>query len=442
MVKNPSKKTISFYTLGCRLNQSETTVIQRTFENDGYHVVDFNHPADVVVINTCTVTENGDAETRRLVSKVNRLNPSTRIALIGCQAQMQKEKLAHLPNVQWVVGNGVKMGLQAIVEATEPQAPPQVITPTIHRERFTMPAVGIDRFHTRANIKIQDGCDFFCSFCEIPYARGRARSRVFDDILLEANALAAAGHKELVITGINVGTYEDEGKNLLDVIEALEQIEGLKRIRISSIEPTTIPDRLIQKMAEGSKLCRYLHIPLQSGHNTILQEMKRKYTVEEFSRFVQYTNNTVKEICIGTDVIVGFPGETDEHFQQTVDLLKTLPIHYFHVFSYSKRTMAQSGHLPGAVDPAVIHQRSKTLRHLSQRKRDLFYQSLVGTTQEVLFEETKGGMAAGMTDNFVRALMPSNIDLHNHLKRVDLISCQGSTLLAETSDSLSHAHSR
>src|SRR3989338_5165352 len=200
-------KTISFYTLGCRLNQSEMAVVQRTFEDGHYRVVDFDEPADVVVVNTCTVTENGDADTRRLVNRINRINPDARIALIGCQAQVQKEKLVSLPNVRWVIGNAKKYDFLSILKQDETPLTPRVITPAIKKESFTVPVAGIDRKHTRANIKIQDGCDFFCSFCEIPYARGRARSRAFNDIRLEAEALVAGGHKELIITGINVGTY-------------------------------------------------------------------------------------------------------------------------------------------------------------------------------------------------------------------------------------------
>ncbi|MEI7998865.1 MAG: MiaB/RimO family radical SAM methylthiotransferase, partial [Candidatus Omnitrophota bacterium] len=303
-------KKISFYTLGCRLNQSETASIQNSFEASGYQVVAFDEPSDIVVINTCTVTEGGDSDTRRLVNKANRINPNARIALVGCQAQVQKEKLGEMPNVRWIVGNNRKMDLVAVFkEHPDPQTA-AVVTPVIDREPFTQLTASIDRQHTRANIKIQDGCDFFCSFCEIPFARGRARSRVFEDILLEARALAAAGHKEIVLTGINVGTYTNDGKTLLDVIAKLERIDELKRIRISSIEPTTIPTELFDHMGKG-KLCRYLHIPLQSGSDDVLTQMNRKYSTKEFSAFIEVAHQKVSQICIGTDVIVGFPGETE-----------------------------------------------------------------------------------------------------------------------------------
>lgn len=417
---------VSFYTLGCRLNQSETASIQNSFEAGGYTVVGFGKPSDIVVINTCTVTENGDADTRKIVNKVNRLNPKARIALVGCQAQVQKEQLAHMPNVRWIVGNQRKMDLVRVFDEYPNPQQPQVIAPTIEREAFTLPATGGDRGHTRANIKIQDGCDFFCSFCEIPYARGRARSRVFEDILLEAKTLVDAGHKELVLTGINIGTYRYEDKGLLDVIETLEGITGLKRIRISSIEPTTIPLELFDFMAKPfdfaqgkGKLCRYLHIPLQSGHNEILGEMKRKYTVEQFGDFIRTAHAKVPQICIGTDVIVGFPGESDQHFDMTVELLRELPVHYFHVFSYSPRHMAKS-RLLANIPLETINKRSQVLRDLSLRKRRLFHESLLGTTQLILFEEYKGGFWIGLTDHYVRVKIKSIKNIHNQILPVRL----------------------
>ncbi len=422
---NFKTKSVSFNTLGCRLNQSETAVIQKTFESDGYTIVDFNEPADVVVINTCTVTENGDADTRHLVNKINRLNPRVRIALIGCQAQIQKEKLLNLSNVHWVVGNAKKMDLVSILNDPAFSEKPQVIAPTIPRESFTMPMAGIDRDHTRANLKIQDGCDFFCSFCEIPYARGRARSRQFEDILREAEILVAAGHKELVLTGINLGTYQHEEKKFLNVIDALTEIEGLMRIRISSIEPTTIPLEIFERMGSQSKLCRYLHVPIQSGDDAILTSMKRKYTVKEFSDFIEKVYKMVPEIGLGTDVIVGFPGETQAHFEGTYQLLRELPFAYFHVFSYSKRQFAKSQNLLNPLKTETIQARSKILRDLSLRKRQLFIQSLIGSVQKVLFEEKKDSTWSGLTDHYVRVKVASESNLHNQTSDVSLDRLDG-----------------
>lgn len=424
-----NKTSISFYTLGCRLNQSETATIQQTFKIDGYDIVDFNEGADLVVINTCTVTEGGDAETHRLVQKAVRNNPRTRIALIGCQAQIQKERLAQHPNVKWVVGNAKKMDLKNLIASLDRDTT-HVITPSIERAAFTQPVAAIDEHHKRANIKIQDGCDFFCSFCEIPYARGRARSRIFDDILHEARALAQAGHQEIVITGINVGTYHNDGKQLLELIRALEDIESLQRLRISSIEPTTIPFELIQRMAKSDKLCPYVHIPLQSASNAVLSAMKRKYTFEEFLAFIQRAKETIADICIGTDVIVGFPGETDALFKETEERLCNSPLDYFHVFSYSERSMAKSRSLSGKISPSTINERSRLLRELSTRKRLMFYQSLVGTTQRVIFEGQKNGWWNGLCDNYARVHVKSGQNLTNTLAQVRVEKIDGEKLLA------------
>ena len=408
---------VAFYTFGCRLNQAETNIIQQTFQARGYPVVDYRQQPDVVVVNTCTVTENGDADTRKLVRKLVRHNPDVQIALVGCQAQVQREKLLELPNVRWVVGNARKMDFVDILENAN-TAEPQVITPTIERQSFTLPAAGLTTSHTRANLKIQDGCDFFCSFCEIPFARGRARSRQFDDLLQEARQLADAGFKELVLTGINIGTYRDGNYTIVEVVEALESIEGLERLRISSIEPTTIPWALIEKMAASSKLVPHLHIPLQSGSNAILKQMKRLYTREEFATFLERVVEAVPDVCLGTDVIVGFPGETDDDFRETYRFLKAMPFAYFHVFSYSARDHAPSRKLGNAVPREVIQERSRLLRELSARKRRLFHQRFVGKSVSVLFEQQKNGIWEGLTPHYIRVRVKHPENLKNQIRMV------------------------
>ena len=412
-------KRVSFYTLGCRLNQAETAIIERSFEQNGYDIVDFGQPADVVVINTCTVTENGDADTRRLVNRANRIASQPQIALIGCQAQLQGKRLAQLPGVRWVVGNAIKMDLVNILEQPSAEEP-QVLTPVIKRGSFTIPIAGIDKRHTRANLKIQDGCDFFCAFCEIPYARGRARSREYPDIMAEAEQLVAAGHKEIVLTGINIGTYSYQNKDIDHVLDGLATIDGLERIRISSIEPTTIPYRLVERMAAKNKLCRYLHVPIQSGHDDILKAMLRKYTVEDFSAFIKQAYAKVDNICIGTDVIVGFPGETEEHFDTTYELVRELPFAYFHVFSYSDRHYSRSRKYDSKVHPQVIEQRSRRMRELSARKRRMFMQRNLDQVVPVLFEQRKNGCWSGLTDNYIRVKAVSDFDLSNRIVPVRL----------------------
>lgn len=424
-------KSIAFTTLGCRLNQSETSVIEQTFADSSFQTVNFDQPADIAVINTCTVTEHGDTETRRLVNRAVKLNPHVKIALIGCQAQIQKNQLLKMPNVQWVIGNANKMDIRIILESSKPNDSPQVLTPTIKRESFTVPMAAINKHRTRANIKIQDGCDFFCAFCEIPYARGRARSREFNDILTESRKLVESGYKEIVITGINVGTYQFKNLKLIDVIKAIESIQGLERIRISSIEPTTIPEELIPLMSRSdSKLCRYLHIPLQSANDSVLKLMKRKYLIEEITPFLNKAKQLIPEICLGTDIIVGFPGETTDSFQQTLSYLENAPIDYFHVFSYSERLLAKSRFHTKPVDKSIIAQRSQILRQLSQRKRTAYLKTLVGTTQKVLVESRKNELWTGLTDHYARIYISSEKNLQNQFLSVSISSAQKDSLNA------------
>jgi len=422
------KPKVAFYTFGCRLNQAETSIIQRSFEQHDYQIVDYRQDPDVVIVNTCTVTENGDADTRKFVNKINRHNPGVKIALVGCQAQVQREKLMELEGVNWVIGNDRKMEFVEILEKAGLDTP-QLITPPIRRNNFTLPVAGIDRHHTRANLKIQDGCDFFCSFCEIPYSRGRARSRVFSDILKEANTLVSAGHHELILTGINIGTYSFEEKTIADVISELEKIDGLWRLRISSIEPTTIPIPILEKMAENNKLCRYLHIPIQSGSDSVLQAMKRNYSISEYVEFIELAIRMIPDICLGTDVIVGFPGETELEFEETYHLLLDLPFAYFHVFSYSDRQHAKSGNHPCKVPMEKIKARSLRLRDLSSRKRNFYLQKFVGGTHSVLFEQEKYGLWSGLTDNYIRVKVKSDLDLRNQLLPVNLVRIEDQTII-------------
>jgi threonylcarbamoyladenosine tRNA methylthiotransferase MtaB len=422
-------KRVAFYTQGCRLNQSETASLEQGFEKNNYQIVDFGPNADIFVVNTCTVTENGDADTRRLVNKINRFNENAEIALIGCQSQILKEKLLELKNVRWVIGNAEKMNLYSIVKESIDK--PLVLTEKIKREPFTVKNSGVDNHHTRANIKIQDGCDFYCAFCVIPFARGPARSRVFDDIIREVVDLVNAGHKEIVITGINVGTYDVDGKKIDDVVNALSRIEGLERIRISSIEPTTIPENLIQWMTTKPKMCRYLHIPIQSGSNDVLKAMNRHYTTQEFREFVTFAHETVPEICIGTDVIVGFPGETKEHFDETVANLMTLPLDYFHVFSYSERMYARSKKLDNQVEPKEIERRSKILRDLSKKKKQAYHERFIGKTVTVLFEQEKHGYWTGLTDNYIRVKVVSDSPLKNQMRQVKLTQIDNASVIGE-----------
>jgi len=422
------QRTVSFYTQGCRLNQSETAVLESSFKQQGFQVTESTDFSDIVVVNTCTVTENGDKDARRLVSRISRQQPQVSIALIGCLAQIQKETLLKWPNVKWVVGTQDKMNLPSLIKSETTGVTVSKITP----HTFSHSVSSIDKKHTRANLKIQDGCDFYCAFCIIPFARGPARSRSFSDIVQDAKQLADYGHQEVVITGVNLGTYSDQSKSFMSVVDALEKIDGLSRIRISSIEPTTIPDALISKMGDDhSKVCSYLHIPLQSGCNEVLQGMKRKYSLEEFDAFIKQAKSQSETLCIGTDVIVGFPGETDDLFDKTADYLRQAPIDFFHVFSYSERTMARSKRMSGQVDRKKIAIRSKVLRTLSQRKLCVLQGKMIGKTVSVLFEQQKQGQWVGLTDNYCRVKVFSEQPLNNQLVEVKLLDSDNGYLLGK-----------
>jgi len=413
------------------LNQAETAVMQQAFTRAGYQIVGFGKPADLVVVNTCTVTAKGDTETSKIINKIMHINANTKIALVGCQAQTQKEKLLALPGVHWVVGNAVKLELPAIIK--EHLHETLLLTPPIPRTLFTMPSAEADDRHTRANLKIQDGCDFYCSYCEIPYARGHSRSREFDDIRQEAETLVRAGHQELILTGVNVGTYNDNGRTLADVVRSLEMIPGLLRIRISSFEATTFPVEMLPFMANDHKLCRFMHISLQSGCDKILKLMNRKYTTDEYAEFLLLAHRTVNNICLGTDVIVGFPGETDDDFIVTRNYLQELPFTYFHVFSYSDRPNSKSRNLPNKVTPAKIRDRSQILRELSRQKRAHYLHNQVGRIEKVLFEQKKNGWWHGVTDTFIKVKVESSGHLHNRCLPVRLEQVSDQAMLGSLS---------
>ncbi len=400
--------------------------MQQAFARAGFQIVSFGKPADLFVVNTCTVTGKSDAETGKIVNKILHINPNAQIALVGCQAQTQKEKLLTLPGVHWVVGNAVKLELPALIKQHLNEN--LLLTPPVPQGSFTMPSAEADDRHTRANLKIQDGCDFYCSYCEIPYARGHARSREFDDIRKEAEILVRAGHKELILTGVNVGTYNDNGRSLADVVHRLEEIPGLLRIRISSFEATTFPVEILPFMAQEHKLCRFMHISLQSGCDKILQSMNRRYTTREYADFLLLAHRTVDNICLGTDVIVGFPGETDEDFEITRNYLQGLPFTYFHVFSYSDRPNSKSKNFPNKVTQAKIRERSQILRELSRQKRAVYLQNQIGRVEKVLFEQKKNGLWSGVTDTFIKVKVESVNNLHNQYLPVRLDSVCDQTM--------------
>jgi threonylcarbamoyladenosine tRNA methylthiotransferase MtaB len=343
-----------------------------------------------------------------------RRSPEAFVAVVGCYAQIGAEALQQIDGIDLIVGAEEKMQVSDFIDVPHKLPAPLVRKSRISRTPFTISSVGNYEHATRANLKIQDGCDFMCSFCVIPFARGRARSRAFWDIQREAQQLVERGHKELVLTGVNIGAYEFGGKTLLDVIKMLERIDGLERIRISSIEPTTIPIGLIEHMAESPKLCRHLHIPIQSGDDSLLRKMRRLYSVSEYVNFLEMVQKRIPEICFGTDVMVGFPGEGEREFQNTQRLLKESLLTYFHVFSFSERGGTAAARMSDKVDFQTKQERSRILRDLSKRKRQDFYQQQVGKTVRVLMEDrNEAGLFQGLTDNYVKVGVVTERDLGN-----------------------------
>ncbi len=393
----------TFYTLGCRLNQAETGIISNSFRENGYEVVDFGEEADVCVINSCTVTEQADAKCRQIVRQVLRRNPDTFVAVVGCYAQTGFEKLRRIDGIDMIVGNEDKLRVVDLIDEPAKRPAPEIVRNRLQCGAFTLPYYATQLPTTRANLKMQDGCDFMCSFCIIPFARGRARSRAFWDIQREALQLVEAGYREIVLTGVNIGTYRHEERGFLEIVDMLLAIPRLERLRISSIEPTTIPEGLLRRMADSEKLCSHLHIPVQSGSDRILQSMRRLYSVHEFLRFLETAERLVPDLLIGTDIMVGFPGETDEDFEASCRLLEESPIAYAHVFTYSERPGTASARLKEKVPPQVKKARSKHIHQLSEAKKRRFYEKFIGRTVRVLIEEQdRSGRWIGFSDNYLK----------------------------------------
>jgi threonylcarbamoyladenosine tRNA methylthiotransferase MtaB len=418
-------KRASLHTLGCRLNQAETAVLATRLRRDGYRVVKFGEPTDLLVVNTCSVTEDAERTCRYVIRKTLRHSPGAFVAVTGCYAQTGVKALRTIPGIDLIVGNQFKWDLPSFLpapHALKKQPDPEVLhTRTIDREDFTLPEYG-EPDSTRALLKVQDGCNIMCSFCLIPFARGHERSRLRDDVIREAEILVAGGYKEIVLTGVNIGQYSQGEVDLVGLIAQLEAIEGLDRIRISSIEPTTITNALLDRMASSTKLCPYLHIPLQSGDDTILSAMHRPYNIEEFTRLIRRTLAAIPHLGLGTDIMVGFPGETEEAFEHTLGLVRELPFSYLHVFIYSQRPGTAASKLPDQVPITVARQRAKILAELSRLKRLAFAERYIGSAVSVLFESGEiDGFRLGVTANFLKVAVPSSIDLTNHLKEVRII---------------------
>ncbi|SDX10123.1 tRNA (N(6)-L-threonylcarbamoyladenosine(37)-C(2))-methylthiotransferase MtaB [Aequorivita viscosa] len=422
-----SPKKVAFYTLGCKLNFSETSTIARSFENEGFDRVEFTDKADIYVINTCSVTENADKRFKTIVKQAQKANPNAFVAAVGCYAQLKPQDLADVDGVDLVLGATEKFKITDYLNDLTKNDFGEVHSCEIGEADFYVGSYSIgDR--TRAFLKVQDGCDYKCTYCTIPLARGISRSDTLENVLKNALEISQQGIKEIVLTGVNIGDYgkgefgnKKHEHTFLELVKALDEVKGIERLRISSIEPNLLKDETIEFVSNSRTFVPHFHIPLQSGSNQILKLMRRRYMSELYVERVSRIKKLMPHACIGVDVIVGFPGETDEHFLETYHFLNELNISYLHVFTYSERDNTPAAEMDGIVPLKVRNKRSKMLRGLSVKKRRAFYESQIGTVRTVLFEgENKQGYIHGFTENYVKVKTPWNPALVNTLQEVIL----------------------
>ncbi len=422
-----NRKKVAFYTLGCKLNFSETSTIARNFQDEGFDRVDFEEVADMYVINTCSVTENADKQFKQVVRKAMKLNDKAFVAAIGCYAQLKPEELANVDGVDLVLGATEKFKITDYINDLSKNDFGEIHSCEIEEADFYVGSYSIgDR--TRAFLKVQDGCDYKCTYCTIPLARGISRSDELENVLKNAKEISAQNIKEIVLTGVNIGDYgkgefgnKKHEHTFLELVQELDKVEGIERLRISSIEPNLLKNETIEFVSKSRTFVPHFHIPLQSGSNEILKLMKRRYHREIYTERVNKIREFMPDACIGVDIIVGFPGETDEHFLETYHFLNDLDISYLHVFTYSERDNTEAAEMKEVIPANVRAKRSKMLRSLSVKKRRAFYESHIGTNRTVLFEsENKEGYIYGFTENYVRVKAPWNPELVNTLNVINL----------------------
>ena len=414
-------RTVALHTLGCKLNYSETSAVERLLEDDGFVKKEFTDKADVYVINTCSVTENADKECRQLVRRVQRKSPEALVVIMGCYAQLKPKEIAEIPGVDLVLGASEKFNITSHLKELTHGDSAKICSCEIE---------DIEGFHssfsltsrTRTFLKVQDGCDYNCSFCTIPMARGKSRSNSIDNVLLEIKKIADEGVKEIVLTGINLGDFGKDGsgnktgENFYSLLKKIEEFDGVNRYRISSIEPNLLTEEIINFVAESKKFMPHFHIPLQSGSNKILGLMRRRYRRELYAEKVELIKKSIPGCCIGVDVITGFPGESEEDFKDTVDFLMSLDVSYLHVFTYSERDNTYALSIEPVVPIHIRHERTKILRSLSYKKMQQFTRNHSGETRKVLFEgKNKNGMMEGFTDNYIKIAVPYKKEWTNEI---------------------------
>ncbi|MEM9820389.1 MAG: tRNA (N(6)-L-threonylcarbamoyladenosine(37)-C(2))-methylthiotransferase MtaB [Bacteroidota bacterium] len=424
-------KTVAFYTLGCKLNYSETSAIGRTFEARGYGEVKFEEGADIYVINTCSVTDFADRKCRKVVRQALRYSTNAFIVVVGCYAQLKPQEIAEIPGVDLVLGAAEKFRiLDYVDDLSKAPGKGMVIAGEVREVKSFVEAFSFgDR--TRSFLKVQDGCDYKCSFCTIPLARGKSRSNDIDKVVQQAQEIAARGVKEIVLTGVNIGDFgkgpntdnRQKGTQFIDLIRQLDRVEGIERFRISSIEPNLCNDKIIEFVCHSERFVPHFHMPLQSGSDAILKLMRRRYKRALYADRVNTIKKVMPHCCIGVDVIVGFPGETEEHFMETYHFLNELDISYLHVFTYSERSNTIAAEMPGKVPIAERRRRNEMLRILSEKKRQYFYRQFLGQFREVLFEAHKNGqLMSGFTDNYIKVEAPLEAEKLNQIHAVQLMN--------------------
>ena len=419
------QKTVSFHTLGCRLNMSETGSIAQGFVDRGYKVVSFGDDADVTFLNTCTVTDGADSTCRNLIRKAQKHSPEGKVVVAGCYAQMEADKIKSMQGVDLILGTNEKYKVFDYLDDDE-----QTQIKIDKTNEFWGAATTRADSHTRAFLKIQDGCNYVCSFCIIPFARGRSRTITVSDAVKEAKRLVSDGFKEVVLTGVNVGEYEStSGESLVDLVNGLVAIEGLERLRLSSVEPNTITRELLEALKKSGKYQDHFHIPMQSGDDEVLKSMRRKYDVAFYRNTIEMVREYFPECSIGADIIVGYPGETHEQFMNTFNLLKELPITHFHVFPYSKRKNTTAARMENHIQSDVKKDRVKTLINLGEEKLAEFTRNMVGKKSNVLFERLKDGFYEGHTSNYIKVKFASDTDLSNKIVPMTFTGVEGEKLI-------------
>jgi threonylcarbamoyladenosine tRNA methylthiotransferase MtaB len=437
-------KKVAFYTLGCKLNFSETSSISRSFEERGYKKVEFTDTPDIFIINTCSVTENADKKCKKVVREARNISNDAYIAIIGCYAQLKPKEISEIPGVDAVLGAAEKFQLIDLLDGFVRPATPKILASDIETATTFNNAYSLND-RTRTFLKVQDGCDYSCTFCTIPLARGNSRSDTIENIIKSAEQIVASGVKEIVLTGVNTGDFGiRNGKRedrFIDLIVALDHVKGLERIRISSIEPNLLTDEIIDIVATSEKFVPHFHIPLQSGSDNVLKRMKRRYQTDLYTARVAKIKATMPNCCIGVDVIVGFPGETEAEFLTTYNFLNELDISYLHVFSYSERANTPAAEMEDSVSMKERNKRSKMLRSLSEKKRRYFYEQHIGNTASVLFEDDiEDGLMHGFTENYIRVAAKYDPVLINEIKTIQLSSfhANGNLIAEEITELIVH----